>query len=312
MRPTVAAYINRGNVLRELKRTEEALESYDRAIALNPHYAEVYNNRGSALQELGRFDEAAASYQRAIGLKPEYAEPHSNLGVVLTKLRRLDEAMAAFDRAIALKEDYAEAIWNRGLARLLIGHYSSGWRDYEARKRKKAPVGDRTYASRSGLAMPPSAARLSWCIGSRGLGIRFSSAVMSSYSQTPAPGSFRAAASAEEADGVARPQGANRRHRRAAAWLRFPLPPDESAARVWDRISDDARPRPLPPCRRREGERLARAPWPEGKAIYRVAWSGRSEPDRTRSIDLRQFGALFDERYQFISLQKDVSEEDRP
>ena len=66
-----------------LKRTDEALASYDRALALKPDYAEAFYNRGNALQELKRTDEAVASYDRALALKPDYAEAHSNRGVAL-------------------------------------------------------------------------------------------------------------------------------------------------------------------------------------------------------------------------------------
>ena len=45
---------NRGNSLKELKRHKEALESYDRALVLQPDFAEALNNRGSTLHELNR------------------------------------------------------------------------------------------------------------------------------------------------------------------------------------------------------------------------------------------------------------------
>ena len=312
VRPTVAAYTNRGNVLRELKRTEEALESYDRAIALNPHYAEVHNNRGSALQELGRFDEAAASYQRAIALKPEYAEPHSNLGVALTKLRRLDEAMAAFDSAIALKEDYAEAIWNRGLARLLIGQYSSGWRDYEARKRKKVPVGDRTYAQPLWLGDAAICGKTILVHWEQGFGdtIQFSR-----YVKLLADAGARV---------LFAPQRPLMRlmetldPRVQIVDIEEPLPAFDFHCPLMSLpLAFGTEPRTMPDGARylhADGAKVSA--WREHlgqrvKPLIGVAWSGRAEPDRTRSIDFRQFAALFDERYQFISLQKDVSEEDR-
>ena len=50
----------------ELKRLEEALASYDKAIALKPDYAEAFNNRGNALRELEHLDEALASYVRRL------------------------------------------------------------------------------------------------------------------------------------------------------------------------------------------------------------------------------------------------------
>ena len=72
------AHFNRGNALSYLKRFDEAVASYDKAIALQPDLADAYSNRGVALKDLKRFDEAVASYDRAIALKPDnglaYAE----------------------------------------------------------------------------------------------------------------------------------------------------------------------------------------------------------------------------------------------
>ncbi len=63
---------NYGNVLRTLKRFDDALHSYERALTLTPDYAEAYNNRGTTLCELGRFDDALDSYAQALRLKPDY------------------------------------------------------------------------------------------------------------------------------------------------------------------------------------------------------------------------------------------------
>ncbi len=65
----------------------EALESYDRAIALKPDYAQAHNNRGVALADLRRFAEALECYGRAIALKPDFAEAHNNRGVALGALQ---------------------------------------------------------------------------------------------------------------------------------------------------------------------------------------------------------------------------------
>src|SRR6266850_1127091 len=45
---------NRGNVLLDLKRPDEALFSFDRALLLNPNHVGALNNRGNALVELQR------------------------------------------------------------------------------------------------------------------------------------------------------------------------------------------------------------------------------------------------------------------
>ena len=45
---------------------------------MRPDYAEALSNRGVTLQELKRFEEALASYDRALTVRPDYAEAHWN------------------------------------------------------------------------------------------------------------------------------------------------------------------------------------------------------------------------------------------
>jgi tetratricopeptide (TPR) repeat protein len=108
------ALSNRGAALFALNRFDEAVASYDRALAAQPDYIEALSNRGNALMALKRFDAALASFDRALALRPDYAEGHLNRGVVLHELKRLDEAIESFDRALALRPDFVEALSNRG------------------------------------------------------------------------------------------------------------------------------------------------------------------------------------------------------
>ncbi|MFI4940546.1 MAG: tetratricopeptide repeat protein, partial [Burkholderiales bacterium] len=108
------AHINRGAVLKELTRFDEALACFDRAIALNPNLAEAHSNHGFALNKLGRFDDALVSFNRAIALNPNLAEAHNGRGGTLNELGRFDEAIAGFTRAIALQPSLADAYNNRG------------------------------------------------------------------------------------------------------------------------------------------------------------------------------------------------------
>jgi Flp pilus assembly protein TadD len=57
---------------------ESAIKCYDLAIQNRPNYAEAYNNKGLALKELHRLDEALENYDRAIALKINYPEVHLN------------------------------------------------------------------------------------------------------------------------------------------------------------------------------------------------------------------------------------------
>jgi tetratricopeptide (TPR) repeat protein len=110
------AWYIRGNALLNLNRPEAAAESFDRCIALSPDYVEAYNGRGNALCALQRPDDALASFDQSIALKPGFAEAHHNRGNALLTLRRFDEALESHDNAVALKPGLAEAHSGRGNA----------------------------------------------------------------------------------------------------------------------------------------------------------------------------------------------------
>ena len=112
------ALVNRGNLLRQQRRYDQALTSYERAIARDPRHAGAYSNRGLVLDALGRSIEAVASYDRAIALDPNSALALTNRGNALAKLGRLAEALASHDKALALAPASAEAWHNHATALL--------------------------------------------------------------------------------------------------------------------------------------------------------------------------------------------------
>jgi len=119
-----AALLNcRGSALRNLGRLDEALEDLDRAIALRPDLLETYNNRANILKDLDRTEAALADYDRAIALKPDNADAFNNRGNLHKQLAEHDEALADYERAIALRPDYAEAFYNHGTTLLELRRY---------------------------------------------------------------------------------------------------------------------------------------------------------------------------------------------
>jgi tetratricopeptide (TPR) repeat protein len=110
----VEALQNRANVLKELGRLEEAIASYNEALAIRPDDAEALNIRAAALLEQGRPQEALASCDRALAIRPDFVEALNNRAVALGQLGRAEEALASFDRALELKPDYVPALSNRG------------------------------------------------------------------------------------------------------------------------------------------------------------------------------------------------------
>lgn len=114
---------NLGNALRDSGRTPEALLAYQEAIRRQPGFAEAHLNQGIVLRELGRGSEALASFEAAIRARPEFAAAHDQYGNALRDAGRLDEAIAAYERAVSLDPGFTTGYCNLGSALWEAGRY---------------------------------------------------------------------------------------------------------------------------------------------------------------------------------------------
>ncbi len=59
-------FFNFGNALSSLKKKEEAIELYKKAIEIDPEFTLAYNNIGCALKDLDRKEEAIEYFKKII------------------------------------------------------------------------------------------------------------------------------------------------------------------------------------------------------------------------------------------------------
>lgn len=107
------SYNSQGNALYNIGHYEESLICYDKAIKLQPDYAECYYNKANSLYKLGQLEEAINFYDKAINLKPNDARALNNKGNCLYQLGRLEESKNALEKAVSLQPNYAIANHNR-------------------------------------------------------------------------------------------------------------------------------------------------------------------------------------------------------
>jgi predicted O-linked N-acetylglucosamine transferase (SPINDLY family) len=97
----------------QLGRIDEGLMLMRRASEeLSPDDPTLAYATGTMAGQLGRIDEALASLERAVRLNPRYAEAYNNLGQVLCLARRLPAAIECFRKATAIAPDHLTAANN--------------------------------------------------------------------------------------------------------------------------------------------------------------------------------------------------------
>jgi hypothetical protein len=124
---------NLGNACLELGRLDEARAAYDAVLAGRPDHAGALVNRGNALLRLNRPVDAIASYDAALIAISGHPQILTNRGHALRRLDRPEEALTNFAAALAANSEFAEAQFEAAMARLTLGDFARGWKQYEWR-----------------------------------------------------------------------------------------------------------------------------------------------------------------------------------
>jgi tetratricopeptide (TPR) repeat protein len=109
----IVALNDRGLALHGLKRFEEALAYYGRALQLKADVAEILYNRANTLTVLQRQEEALAGYDQALAAKPDYVAALNNRGWLMEQMKRPEDALASYEKALAITPDDARSLGNR-------------------------------------------------------------------------------------------------------------------------------------------------------------------------------------------------------
>ena len=101
------------------------------AIGLVPEDPSSHYVLGLALEGLGRLDEALSTWDRAVALAPSLSHVHSRRADLLGRLGRAEEAVVAIDRALALEPGHLGFVGLRGHLRQMLGRHEAAVADYD-------------------------------------------------------------------------------------------------------------------------------------------------------------------------------------
>ena len=100
------AYNEQGNAYNALKQLSLALKSYDMAININPNYADAYYNKAVVLQYLKKTEDSINNYDEAIKNNPNHSLAYNNRGFALQQLKQFDESLKSYQKAYKINPNF--------------------------------------------------------------------------------------------------------------------------------------------------------------------------------------------------------------
>jgi tetratricopeptide (TPR) repeat protein len=133
-----------GIAYHQMMQLDTAKKHYERAIKLNPKYAEAINNLGTVHYAKKSYRRAAGQYNKALKLAPQSASIYSNLGTAYFARKKYKEAFEAYQKALELdpevfehRSSYGSLLQERSVDERAKFHY------YLAKTYAKAGANDR-------------------------------------------------------------------------------------------------------------------------------------------------------------------------
>ena len=105
-----------GWIANEGSQFDLSLAEYQRALVIDPEFAEAYNGLGVAYLNLGQTDKAISSFERALKLSPGLLHARINLGLAYFDRGQFDDAIRENERVLSANPNIAVVHFNLALA----------------------------------------------------------------------------------------------------------------------------------------------------------------------------------------------------
>ncbi len=98
----IETWYNEANAMLELGMYNEAVESFDRALAGWPENAVILYRKSIALSKLSRYEDAINCLEKALKINPSFSDAWHAMSANYARLNKVDEALRCLDRVVAI------------------------------------------------------------------------------------------------------------------------------------------------------------------------------------------------------------------
>jgi tetratricopeptide (TPR) repeat protein len=99
-------YLLLGSAYRAKDEVDKAMESYKKAIEINPNFAEAYLGVGAVYFAIGQINEAIKSFKKAIEINPSHMAAYFNLAAIYKYNGQIDEAIASYEKTVEINPGF--------------------------------------------------------------------------------------------------------------------------------------------------------------------------------------------------------------
>jgi lipoprotein NlpI len=132
---TAAELLKKANAAWNAGKRDQALDLVGKAMTLDPKDPEPPFLRARMRDSMGQFAEAVQDFDRCLALNPTFAPAYDLRGSSQFKRGKFKESVADFDHFLKLQPAEGPGHWRRGIALYYVGRYADGrdqFKGYEA------------------------------------------------------------------------------------------------------------------------------------------------------------------------------------
>lgn len=126
-----SAWMSKAHNLLRIRRYQDAIECYREHIKIEGPQAITFSYIGECYEKLEEFEQALISYDQAIALDPKWTDAYIGRGIVKDLLLRTGAAIADLERALKIDPENGDALYYLGNTLGRAGRYDDALQAYE-------------------------------------------------------------------------------------------------------------------------------------------------------------------------------------